>query len=332
MSQARLRLGILGAARIAERRVAPAIRAAANATVTAIASRDAERAQSFAQRLDIPKAYGSYTALLDDPQIDAVYIALPNALHCEWTLQAAARGKHVLCEKPLAASAAEAEAMLAACAAHGVLLMEAFMYRFHPQNEQALALVRSGAIGNVRLVRAAFCFTIADETNIRLDPALAGGSLMDVGAYCVSAARTMLGAEPAEALAMAQMGASGVDETFAGLLSFPGGALASFECSFRMPYRAVCEIIGARGCIELPSPFITNNKAMSIVLHHPDDRAETFSFPPVDQYTRMVEHFAECVLSGRPLRYPPSEARAQMQALDALRASARTGRAVAVNR
>ena len=348
-----LRIGILGAARIAERRVVPAIRKAANAVAVGIASRDSNRAQSFADRLGIPKAYGSYEALLDDADVDAVYIPLPNALHCEWTIKAAAHGKHVLCEKPFAASAAEVDEMIAACAARGVLLMEAFMYRFHPQNEKALELIRTGAIGTVKLVRTAFCFSIADETNIRLDPALAGGSLMDAGAYCVSVARMMIGAEPESALALAQVGAaSGVDETMAGLLQFaagtrpqvasaavqdtgvvlPAGPLAAFECSFRMPYRAVYEVIGERGRIEVPSPFITNNNTMSIVLQHPDERAESFSFPAVDQYTLMVEHFAECVLAQRPLRYPPAEGRAQMQALDALRASARTGTAVKINR
>jgi xylose dehydrogenase (NAD/NADP) len=348
-----LRFGILGAARIAERRVIPAIRKSANAMVTGIASRDAARAQACADRLGIPKAYGSYETLLDDPGVDAVYIPLPNALHCEWTIKAAEKGKHVLCEKPFAANAGEVDEMIAACEAHRVLLMEAFMYRFHPQNEKALELIRHGEIGAVKLVRAAFCFTIAEETNIRLSQALAGGSLMDVGTYCVSAARTLSGAEPEAALALAHVGAlSGVDETMAGLLRFPAGAqnqaaraavhspegvvpagaLASFECSFRMPYRTAYEVIGERGRIEVPAPFITNNKETAIVLHYPDDRTRTFSFPAVDQYTLMIEHFAGCVLEQQPLRYPAAEGRAQMQALDALRKSAQSGKTEIIGR
>jgi predicted dehydrogenase len=413
-----LRIGILGTARIAERRVVPAMRHAANAVAAGIAGRDARRAQAYAERLGIPKAYGSYEMLLDDPDVDAVYIPLPNALHCEWTIKAAEKGKHVLCEKPFAANAGEVDEMIAACEAHGVVLMEAFMYRFHPQNVQVIELIRLGAIGAVKLVRAAFCFTLGPETNIRLNPALAGGSLLDAGTYCVSAARMLIGAEPERALAIAQVGASGVDETMAGLLQFPGprppvagtaaldtggvlpagprppvagtpsgrggaaaaldtvpfgptgkrppllaatpkgkgvlpagprppvagtaaldtggvlpaGALASFECSFRMPYRAVYEVIGERGRIEVPAPFITNNKETTIVLHHPDERTQTFSFPAVDQYTLMIEHFAACVLEHLPLRYPPAEGRAQMQALDALAKSARTGQVEMVQR
>lgn len=327
----KLRIGVLGTARIGERRVVPAIQKSKNAVVTAVASRDGRHAQSCAERLNLPKAYASYEALLADPDIDAVYVPLPNALHCEWTVKAAREGKHVLCEKPFAAGASEVDEMIAACEAHDVVLMEAFMYRFHPQNVKVRELIEFGAIGAVRMVRAAFCFTIGSESNIRLNASLAGGSLMDVGSYCVNVARTMIGAEPDSVVALAEMGAaSGVDETMGGVMRFPGGALGAFECSFRMPYRAGYEVIGERGRIEVVTPFITNNNETLIVLHSPDDRAQTYGFPAVDQYTLMVEHFAECVMDRLPLRYPPAEGRAQMRVIDALYESARTGTVVRV--
>jgi D-xylose 1-dehydrogenase (NADP+, D-xylono-1,5-lactone-forming) len=327
----KLRFGVIGTARIAERRIIPAIQGSKNAHVTAVASRAGARARTFAERNNIPKAYTGYEALLTDPDIDAVYIPLPNALHCEWTVKAARAGKHVLCEKPFAANAREVDEMIAACEEHDVMLMEAFMYRFHPQTVKVKELVENGAIGALKMVRAAFCFTITQETNIRLSAALAGGCLMDAGTYCVNIARTMIGVEPQAVMALAHMGAaSDVDETMSGVLEFPHGAFAAFECSFRTPYRAHVELIGERGRIELLSPFITNNKETMIVWHHADDRAQTFVFPAVDQYTLMAEHFAECVMDRLPLRYPPSEGRAQMRALDALYESVRTGKVIRV--
>jgi xylose dehydrogenase (NAD/NADP) len=326
----KLRIGIISTARVGERRIVPAIQKSKNATVTAVASRDGARAQAYAERLDLPKAYTSYEALLNDPEIDAVYVPLPNALHCEWSCKAAEAGKHVLCEKPLAANAREVDRMIGACDANDVVLMEGFMYRFHPQTVKVLEMIAFGAIGAVRIVRAAFCFTVSSETNIRLNPALGGGALMDVGSYCVSVARTMVGAEPESVTALAQRGASGVDEAMGGLLQFPGGALASFECSFRTPYRASYEVIGEHGRIEVIAPFITNNNETLIVLHTPDDRAQTYAFPATDQYALMVEHFAECVMDRLPLRYSPSEGRAQMHVIDALYESAGTGRVVRV--
>ncbi|MBI5876596.1 MAG: Gfo/Idh/MocA family oxidoreductase [Chloroflexi bacterium] len=325
----KLRIGIISTARIGERRVIPAMQQSSNVEVTAVASRDLPRAQAFAAQLGIPKAYGAYEALFADPDVDAVYNPLPNSMHAEWTIKAAQAGKHVLCEKPFASNTAETDTMIAACASHKVVLMEAFMYRFHPQNEKAMALIRSGAIGKVQMVRAVFNFQIASETNIRLNAGLAGGALMDVGCYCVNAARTLAGAEPVRVSALAQFGAaSRVDETLIGALQFPSGAYASIACSFRTPYRTHYEVIGERGRIELPQPFTTNNLPTRVLLHDRDDHTQAFEFPALDQYTRMSEHFARVVLDGEPLRYPPSEGRAQMRVLDALYESARTGRAV----
>jgi len=327
----KLRIGIISTARIAERRVIPAIQRSRNAVVTAVASRDLGRARDFAARLNVPQVYGSYEALLDAPDVDAIYNPLPNSMHAEWTIKAAQSGKHVLCEKPLAANAAEADTMIAACAANRVVLMEAFMYRFHPQNVKVVELIRDGVIGAPLLVRAIFAFAVASETNIRLNTSLAGGSLMDVGCYCVNIARTVMSAEPQAVMALAQFGeVSKVDETMSGVLQFPGGARATFDCSLRLPYRAHYEVMGERGRLEVLQPFITNGNPTRVILRHPDDSAAVFDFPAVDQYTLMAEHFADCVLNGAPLRYLPSEGRAQMRALDALYESARSGRVVSV--
>ena len=328
----KLRIGVISTARIGERRVIPAIQKSSNAIVIAVASRDAARAQAFAAALNIPKAYGSYEAMLADPEIDAVYNPLPNSMHAEWTIKAAQAGKHVLCEKPFAANVAAVDTMIAACEKHKVYLLEAFMYRFHPQNVKAVELIRSGTIGAVKLVRGVFCFTMASETNIRLNASLAGGALMDIGCYPVSAARMLTGEEPTRVTAFAQWGArSQVDESLSGVLEFPSGAQATFDCSFRSMFRSHYEVIGERGRIEAPMPFITNNYPTKITLHRPDDGSETFSFPEVDQYTLMAEHFADCVLNQKPLRWTTNESRAQQRTLDALYESARTGQTVKSN-
>jgi predicted dehydrogenase len=321
----KLRLGILGTARVVSRRIVPAVAQTSNVTLVAIASRAEARAREFAETNGIPKAYGNYEALLADPDVEAVYNPLPNSLHAEWTIRAARAGKHVLCEKPFAANCAEAEAMLAVCDAQRVLLMEAFMYRFHPQTEKVLELARVGAIGAVKLVRAVFCFTLDRVGNFRFDPAYAGGSLMDVGCYCVHAIRAIVGAEPTHVSAFAQW-VNGVDETMTGLLHFADDTLGAFECSFNAAYRSHYEIIGERGRIEVVIPFITNNRATRIWLHHANEQSEPFDFPPVDPYALMLEHFADSVLRQKPLRYPPSDSLAQQRVLEALLTAAHTHR------
>src|SRR5688500_11487316 len=195
-----LRWGIVSTARIARERFVPGVRAASEGEVVAIASRDAGRAQAVATELRIPRAYATYEALLADPEVDAVYIGLPNGLHAEWTVRAAEAGKHVLCEKPAARRAADAQRMVEACGRAGVVLMEAFMYRLHPQHARVLELVRQGAIGDPVFVRASFCFAMSAERraagDVRLQAGLEGGALMDVGCYALNAARYIFGAEP----------------------------------------------------------------------------------------------------------------------------------------
>ncbi len=329
-----IRWGVLGAARIAINQLIPAIQQAAAAELIAIASRDVDKAREVAARFGIPKAFGSYEALLDDPDIDAVYIPLPNALHAPWTVRAAQAGVHVLCEKPLALNASQADEMIAACRQHGVLLAEAFMYRHHPQIAQALELVRAGEIGTPRLIRGSFSFELNRPDDVRWDPALGGGALLDVGCYPVSAARLVFGAEPLKALAAATFTPRGVDETLAGVLVFPSlrsghgseqapeERYALVDCSFRLPLRQALEIIGTAGRITLPWPYNPGSRPTTITLVRGDEE-RTITIPPANSYVLMVEAFNEALLSRCPLPYPPEDAQANMRALDMLAASAR---------
>ncbi len=329
MSTDRLRFGIIGCANIVRRDLIRGFHAARNAEPYAIASRSLEKAQQWAADLNIPRAYGSYDALLADPEVDAVYIPLPNHLHGEWTIKAARAGKHVLCEKPLALNAAEAEQMAAACAEAGVVLLEAFMYRFHPQTIRLKQLVDEGAIGPIKLLRGGFSFFMANPNNTRWFPEMGGGALMDVGCYPISLTRLLLGAEPTRALASAVWTERGVDETLAGILHFPAGQQLLFDCSFRAAGGQAMTIIGEEGRIEVPVSFLHGLGQTQIHLRR-GDQVETLHFGPADEYQLMIEAFARAVLHGEPLPVTPADAVANMRAIDALLRSAREGVAVPV--
>jgi predicted dehydrogenase len=242
-----LRIGILGAAKIAGSFMVGA-KASSRAAVVAIASRDRGRADAFARHHGIPRAYG-YADLLADREVDAIYNPLPNSLHVEWSIAALRAGKHVLCEKPLAATEAEAQAMFAAADAHGVLLVEAFPYMFQPQTLEIERLIASGAIGEVRTMFAAFGFTMADPANIRLDAQLGGGALMDAGCYPVSLARQVFGTRPVRVTAIARWH-GGVDQTLATTLEYPGGGIAQISCSFATAVHRRAIIAGTGGVID----------------------------------------------------------------------------------
>jgi len=314
-----LRWGILSTARIGTRRVIPAILRSRTGVAAAIASRDRDRATATAARFGIPRAYGSYEALLADPEIDAIYNPLPNSLHAEWTIAAAEAGKHVLCEKPLAHNAADAQRMVDAAARAGILLQEAFMYRFHPQIERLVDLVRGGAVGRPWLVRAAFSFTVRTSPDIRLSPALGGGGLLDVGCYCVNLSRLLLGEPDGAAAAVVEEG--GVDVRAAGLLTFPGGAAALIDCGLRAPYRQVGEVIGTEGMIALARPFQPEEDPVTILVRRGDGE-ERLDIPGANQYVLMLDHFGECVQTGRAPRYRADDAVQNLRVLDRLRAAA----------
>jgi D-xylose 1-dehydrogenase (NADP+, D-xylono-1,5-lactone-forming) len=323
--------GVLSTANIGRAAVIPAIQASKNGTVSAIASRDPARARDFAAANAVDRSYGSYEALLDDEDVDAVYIPLPNSLHREWTLRAAAAGKHVLCEKPLGLSAAECVEMEQAARENGVLLMEAFMYRFHPRTDKVRELVRGGAIGPLRVIQSSFSFRLRNEDNIRMTPELGGGSLMDVGCYCVNVSRTLADAEPVEVQAFASWASTGVDDEMAGTLRFENGLFAQFDCALTLERRESYVAAGPDGHLSVASAFLPGTGETTIEELHGRAGTTHHSIPGADEYRLMVEHFAESVLEGRPVRYPPAEAGANLRVIEALYRSARNdGRPEAV--
>ena len=334
MTPAPLRWGILSTARIARTRFIPGVRAGSEGTVAAIASRDAGRAQAAAAELSIPRAHGSYEALLADPEVDAVYIGLPNGLHPEWTVRAAAAGKHILCEKPVARTRADAAAMAAAAAEAGVILMEAFMYRLHPQHARVLDLIREGTIGDPVFVRATFCFAMARERrearDVRLQEGLHGGALMDVGCYAVNAARYLFGAEPVEVAALARRDPDfGVDTAFAATLRFPGDRLAQIDGSFDASGTQRYEVAGAGGTIQVERAFLPGDGGGAVRINAGGE-ARVEAVPGADQYALESDHMARSVRAGRLL--PPAEDGVlQAAVIEALYGSAAGGKAVSLS-
>lgn len=327
-----LRWGVLGTADIARSQVVPAIQASTNGRVVAVAGRDPQRTADFAATLGIDRTFETYAELIASPDVDAVYIPLPNSLHAEWSLAAADAGKPVLCEKPLALTAKDARRVADRFAAKSLPLMEGFMYRFHPQNVRALELVAGGAIGTVREVRAHLSVDImqaAASGNVRFDKALGGGSLLDMGCYAVNVVRRIFGEEPVAAMGDLDIDkASGVDLAASALLLFSDGRSASVSSSFKANGQGTYQIIGTRGTIEVPRAFIPGMgsrvaEGLVIVVDADGHRVET-RFEPVDQYRLMVEAFAGAVLSGRPVPYPAQDAVDNLRVLDAIAASARS--------
>lgn len=323
-----VRWGIISTADIGMKKVTPAIQGASNSFVAAIASRDAASAADAAKQLGIPKAYDTYEALLADETIDAVYIPLPNDLHAEWTIRAADAGKHILCEKPLAMSSMQAQEMVDACADAGVLLQEAFMYRHHPSWVKAIRLVRSGAIGTVQGVTAAFSYYNDDPSNIRNRTESGGGAVMDIGCYPINVARLVFESEPdSVASVVSRDPQMGIDIVTSAVLGFPGGGQASFTCSTRAEDYQRVQILGTDGRIEVEIPFnIPPDRETRIQVTsggepptNPD--TESIVFPPADQYTVQAELFAAAVLSGGPVPVPPADAVANMKVIEAVLAS-----------
>jgi xylose dehydrogenase (NAD/NADP) len=323
MADRKIRWGVISTANIGRAAVIPAIQASRNGEVVAVAGREAAKTEAFAAKLGISRSYASYEALLQADDIDAVYLPLPNSLHREWTLKAAERGKHILCEKPLGLTAQECLEMEAAARRSHVKLMEAFMYRFHPRTQQVLEMVQAGRLGDLRLIHSAFTFRLTRPDNIRLQPELGGGSLMDVGCYCVNLSRTAAGAEPVEVQALARWAPSGVDEQMAGTLRFASGLLAQFDCALTLERREVYELSGTEASLAVPAAFLPGAGDTAILETRGRGQVEQHVIAGVDEYRLMVEHFADCILEDRPPRYAASEAAANMRVIEALYRSAR---------
>ncbi len=327
-----VRWGVFGTAQIAKICMIPAILKSENGVLQAIASRNLAKAQALVEKHRQGVAYEGYAALLEDPEIDAVYIPLPNQMHKEWTIKALGAGKHVLVEKPFAMNAGEAEAMAAAAQRHGRLLMEAFMYRFHPRTQRIKQLVEEDALGKISLIRSAFTFPVKrDGSNERLFlPEMGGGSLWDVGCYGVSLARWLLSEEPTAVSAQADYSESGVDVNFAGTLRFASSALAVVECSFTAALQQTFSVIGWDGAIELPhDAFIPWEKDATFILRRVhDEQGQIVTVPGADEYQLMIEHFADAVQGHAQPTISPGDSINQMRILDALAHAARLGEVV----
>ncbi len=316
-----LKWGLLSTAHI-NRRLIPAIRGAERAELVAVASRDQARAEAYAADWQIPRALGSYEALLDDAQIDAVYISLPNKLHAEWAVKAARAGKHILCEKPLATTLADVERIIDTAESAGVVAIEAVMYLHHPLLHKARDLVQQGAVGQVTLVRGAFSFYLDRPDDVRWNPELHGGSLWDVGSYQVSFIRWMAG-EPRQVFGSQKLSDSGVDAVFAGLLRFENGVLGTFDSGFRGHFRTEAEVVGTEGVLVVERPFIVG--AESRILLRTDSGEQEITVPEADPYQCEVEALTAAVLDGTPVPVPLTNSRANVATLLALYESARQG-------
>jgi xylose dehydrogenase (NAD/NADP) len=323
-----LRWGILGTARI-NRRVIPAMRLARRSELVAVASRGQARAAHYATEWSIPRAIAGYQTLLDDPGIDAVYIPLPNTDHVPWTLAAIAAGKHVLCEKPLALDPADVDRIAAAASAAGVVVEEGFMYRHEPMTARVMSLVSEGAVGSVRAVVSGFTFALGSGANIRMDRALGGGALWDVGSYPVTYAQLIAGHEPKMVLGSAHWAASGVDEEFTGLLRFdPGGMTANIYAGFRAAYRTWLEIIGTEGSLTVPHPFRPGPlETLELERNGGVERIAVDGSPAI--FVREIEDFAASVLDGVPPVVSLAESRRTAATLLALHNAARDAGGVA---
>ena len=322
----KIRWGVLGAAKIGMNKVIPAMQRGEHCEVIAIASRDLNKARDAATRLGIARAYGSYEELLADREVEAIYNPLPNHLHVPWSLKALQAGKHVLCEKPIALSAAEAQTLADASRKFPKLkLMEAFMYRFHPQWERALQLVRDGKIGEVKTMHAHFSYHNVDPQNIRNIAEVGGGGLMDIGCYCISFARTVFGREPQRVLGIVEYDPQfKTDRLATGSLDF-GTGTGTFTCATRLsPYQRV-NIFGTEGRIEIEIPVNVPNDQHAKMWHQRGTQVEEILLEACDQYALQGDAFALAILNDTPVPTPIEDAVANMRVLEAVVASAKKG-------
>jgi predicted dehydrogenase len=323
-----LRWGVLSTADIARKKVVPGLRKADRCEVVAIASRDGAQARTVADELGIPTSHGSYEALLADPNVDVIYIPLPNHLHAEWTIAAARAGKHVLCEKPLALTVADAQRMVDACADAGVRLMEAFMYRHHPSWVAAMEVVAAGRLGSLRAVQSWFSYYNDDPSNIRNQLDAGGGALFDIGCYAVNLSRMVFDGEPRTVRAsVIRDPATNVDTLTSAILEFADG-VATFTCSTRVETDQRVHVYGTDGRLSIEIPFnIPPDRPTHVFVTAGGDppvapATETLTFPTADPYTVEAERFAAAILDGTPTPTPPEDAIANLRVIERIFAAA----------
>jgi len=327
MTNKPLRWGLLSTARI-NRALIPALRGSKRSFLSAVASRSPEQAVAYAKEWGVPSALGRYESLLDDPDIDVIYNPLPNHLHAEWTIKALRAGKHVLCEKPLALSASEVDEMAASAKENGRVLTEAFMYRHHPQTFKVKEFVDSGALGNLRLIRGSFSFTLTREGNYRLIKEMGGGSIWDIGCYPINYARFLTGAEPLEVFGWQVTEPGGCDETFIGQLRFPGNILFQFDSSFRASFRVGMEVVGAQATLRIPNPFKPGRNETVFIQR--DDLVKNIKIKGSSLYSGEVEDMEDAILLGKSSRISLADSRGNVNAITALLESAQKGKPISL--
>ncbi len=319
------RWGIISTARI-NLKVLEGGAASEEVEVVAVASRDQARADAYAREHGIATAYGSYEALLADPTIDAVYISLPNGLHCSWSIRALEAGKHVLCEKPMSSDPAEVGAVFDVADARGLHCMEAFMWRHHPQTRRLERLVADGAIGELRLIRSDFSFMLTDPTDVRLSAELEGGSLADLGCYCISATRLLAG-EPESVVARQVLAPNGVDVRVAATVTLPGDVLAQLHCGFDLPPHHILEVIGSEGSIAVDDPWHCKRVGLRLTR---GEAVEEIAIEPASAYRLELEDLSRAIRGeGTPL-LGREDAMGQARTIAALLQAARSGKQVPV--
>ena len=322
----RVKWGIVSTAHINRLFLAGA-RESPDLEILAVASRDQAKAEQYAHENGIERAYGNYDALLNDPDLDAVYISLPNSLHIDWTISALEAGKHVLCEKPLSRYASEVDRAFKTAERNDRLLMEAFMYRHNPQTRRLSELVAQQAVGRIRIIRASFGFVANDPTNVRLSPALDGGALMDVGCYCVSGARLIAG-EPERVSGEQSLGGQddGVDVAFTGIMRFPNDITAHFDAGLALASRDLLEVVGDEGTLRLTDPWHCRKPGIDVI--RSDDRVERIEIKPENSYRLEAENMSAAICGEAELLLGREDAVGQARTIEALYRAADTGQTV----
>jgi predicted dehydrogenase len=320
-----LRWGLLGTGRI-NRALIPPIRSSKKSQLMAVASRSYEKASEYANNWGIPHFYASYKELLADPEIDVIYISLPNGLHTEWSIKAMQAGKHVLCEKPLTTNSKDVDAIIDTVRKTGMVISEAFMYRHHPQTLMVKKMVESGEIGNLQIIRGSFCYTNSRSLDPRFDPTLGGGALWDVGCYPISYARYIIGKEPVEVYGKQMIGPTGIDLLFSGQMLFPDGVISQFDCSFISPFKTMMEITGDKGRITIPVPFKPGSRA-KITLER-EGQMQTIRIKGNELYQGEVEDMEHAILFETPNRVSLEDSRGNIATIEALYQSARLSKPV----
>lgn len=318
-----LNWGFLSTAKINHALMKP-LRASKRTRLLGVASRSLSNAEAYARKWNIPRAYGSYEALLADPEIDVIYNSLPNHMHAEWTVKALRAGKHVLCEKPLALTLAEVDEIASVSRETGIVVVEAFMYRHHTQTLKIKELVDDGTIGQVQLIRGSFTFTLTREGNYRFVKEYGGGSLWDVGCYPISFARMIVGEEPAEVFGWQVPGPGGSDESFYGQMRFGNGIHAQFDCGFKSQFRSHIELVGTEGTIQVPAPFKPGLKNEITITR--GDKHEVLKIKGEELYSGEVEDLCNVVLNGSAPRVSLTDSRGNVAAILNLFASAEEGK------